>query len=279
MGDSVIPRKPNRINASFSITLRVLSISMILVVLGLVTVAQAQVIPPRYKQGAYHPNVSLPPSRLCTACADGSVPSGSWAISLDSPSIASDTLSFVINLHPVTDVPAGGTSTARDFVTTLQMYLEFAANTTGLIQTGCTRTFGSEFTRIRDGGGFIVPLYTHSSEASLQSGGAIVANSVDAASLFVPGSYDRFAQLPESSSDALLVATVTCPIASSAGVAGVGLLGYVYGSNNKRLTTRNNFSYNQEVLTIASSNLFNYPLDGTTQYLTRVDIHSGWRGG
>ena len=199
-------------------------------------------------------------------------------MSLDSPSIASDTLSFAINLHPITDIPASGTSTARDFVATFQMNLGFAAGTTGLTQTGCTRAFGSEFTRTRDGGGFMVPLYAPSSEASLQSAGAIVANSVDATSRFIPGSYDRFAQLPESSSDALLVATVTCPIASSVGVAGVSFLGSGYGSNNKRLTTQDNGSYNQEVLTIASSNLLNYPLDGTTQHLTQVDIHSDGAG-
>ena len=274
MGSSVIPKKLHKKSTSFSTALRVLSISMVLIVLGLVTVVQAQVILPRYQQGAYNPNVLLPHSRLCKHCADGSVPSGSWAVSLDSPSIASDTLSFAINLHPVTDVPAGGTSTSRDFVTTFQMHLEFAAGITGLTQTGCTRTFGSEFTRTKDSG----LLYTHSSEANLQSGGSIVASSIDAASPVIPGYVDRFAQLPESSSDALLVATVTCPIASSAGVAGVSFLGSGYNSNNKRLTTQDSGSYNQEVLTIASSNLLNYPLDGTTQYLTRVDIHSDGAG-
>ena len=271
-------KKPNRINASFSITLRILSISMILVVLGLVTVAQAQVIPPRYKQGAYNPNVYLPSYRLCTTCVYGSVPRGSWAVSLDSPSIASDTLSFAINLHPVTDVPAGGTSTARDFVLNFEVNLEFAAGTTGLTQTGCTRTFGSEFTKTNYGG----ILYWYSSESQLQSAGTQYYAGGDigvfpTVPLDVPGNASVSAQLPESSSDALLVATVYMPDSFISWCAGVSFLGFRYNSNNKRLTTQDSGSYSR-VLTIASSNLLNYPLDGTTQYLTRVDIHSDGAG-
>ena len=74
MGIERIVAGDHKKSTNFSTALRIFSVSMILVVLGIVTVAQAQVIPPRYQQGAYNLNVSLPPSRLCTACADGSVP-------------------------------------------------------------------------------------------------------------------------------------------------------------------------------------------------------------
>ena len=257
--------------------LQVLYVSVVLTVLGFVAVTQAQfLIPPRYQQGYYNPSGQMPSNLLCDVCADLSVPSGSWAVGLDSPSISTtnDMLSFEVNIRPVTDIPPGGTSTAEDFVTSFRMNLGFS-NATGLTSSSCTSIFGDEFLRTR--GQSAISLYTLSSEVALRTSGAVVAVS-NAATGSIPGRSSHFAQLPASSRDALLVATVTCPIDLTANVAGISLNGVGYASNNKRLARADEKSLNQEVLTVASSNLLNYPLDGTTQHLTRLDIHSDGAG-
>ena len=274
---SVIQRKSHGESVNFRTMLQVLCVSVVLTVLGFVAVVQAQIISPRYQQGYYNPSEQMPSNLLCDACADQSVPSGSWAVGLDLPFITTDNrLSFEVNIRPVTDIPPGGTSTAEDFVANFQMNLGFS-NATGLNLSSCTRVFGDEFLRTRDGGGFDIPLYALVSEVALQASGAVTALSNSAAGS-IPGRSSHFAQLPASSRDALLVATVTCPIDLTANVAGISLNGVGYTSNNKRLATADGGTLNQEVLTVTSSNLLNYPLDGTTQYLTRLDIHSDGAG-
>ena len=259
---------------------QVLLVLIILAILGLAALAQAQTLnAPRYKQGYYSPNIGLPENnqRQCADCVDESLPSGDFMVELGSPSVANDHFNFAIHLYSVTDTPPGGFSTAGAFIASFQMHFAFTGD---LKTSSCTTIFSDQFLRvapIAHGGG---PLYIFSTEEAFRMSGEIIAFSKYVLDASQVGEPNLFSQLPTNSSNALLVATITCPIRTASGVAGVSPHGTGYTQNSRRLTQIDPLlpSLSYKMRTIAQNNLINYPLDGTSQHLKRMAIHSDGRG-